>query len=458
MLQLHDTATGAVGPLTLREPGRVTIYACGPTVYDLPHIGHGRYVLVWDVARRFLVSQGYEVTFVSNITDIDDNIINRAAEEGSSESEVAATYEAEWFAAMDRLEVLRPDATPHATAYVTQMVELLERLLAAQVAYLTDDGVYLDVATVADYGLLAGQPLDQLRSGARIEANEQKRSPLDFALWKNAKPQQPSWPASFGAGRPGWHTECVVMSLDLLGEGFDLHVGGQDLRFPHHENERAQAVADGRRFARHWAHSGFVMVGGEKMSKSLKNFTSLTDLLERADARAYRLLCLQAHYRAPLEVTPETIAQAEATLLRLDNLARRFALPALPATPVVLAAFDLDPAAVGEFVAAMEDDLDTPRAFAQVMALVSAANGAADAGDGAGAHALATTVAVLLGALGLRLAPVEVEVDPASAALASARDAARAAKDWAAADRLRAELEVLGWVVEDRDGVTTLHR
>ena len=285
MLQLHDTATGEVRPLELRDEGRVSMYVCGPTVYDLPHLGHGRFTLVFDVLRRHLIASGLAVTYASNITDIDDKIIEKAAAEGRSESAVAAEFEAAWWEAMDRLNVLRPDEIPHATAFVGDMVAMIAELLDRRLAYATSDGVYLDTSQVDGYGLLAGQPLDSLRAGARVEGNDEKRSPLDFALWKTAKPGEPVWPAPFGDGRPGWHTECVVMSLDLLGEGFDLHGGGLDLKFPHHENERAQAVALGRRFARHWAHNGWVMVEGEKMSKSLGNFTSLTDLLAKADGR-----------------------------------------------------------------------------------------------------------------------------------------------------------------------------
>ncbi|MGH9082601.1 MAG: cysteine--tRNA ligase, partial [Acidimicrobiales bacterium] len=327
MLHLHDTATGSVRPIERRDAGRFAMYVCGPTVYDLPHLGHGRFALVFDVLRRYLAFSGLAVRHVSNVTDVDDKLIARAAAEGRAEAEVAAEYEARWWEAMDALDVLRPTDVPHATAYVDDMVSLVADLVGRGAAYETGDGVYLDVASVPGYGLLARQPLESLRAGARVEQREEKRSPLDFALWKKARPGEPTWESPWGPGRPGWHTECVVMSLGLLGEDFDLHGGGQDLAFPHHENERAQAVAAGRGFARHWVHNGWVTVDGVKMSKSLDNFTSLTDMLARSDPRSYRLLVLRSHYRSPLEVTGPTVADAEKALARLDALARRFSLP-----------------------------------------------------------------------------------------------------------------------------------
>ncbi len=287
------------------------MYVCGPTVYDMPHIGHGRANLTFDILRRYLSFTGLKVHHVANVTDVDDNIIRRAAELGRTESDVAAEFEARWWESMDALGDLRPQDIPHATQYIDDMVALVGDLVARGVAYETPDGVYLEVSKVDGYGLLAQQSLASLQVGARVEANEDKRSPLDFALWKKAKEGEPSWDSPWGRGRPGWHTECVVMSLDLLGEGFDLHGGGQDLKFPHHENERAQAVADGKVFAQHWMHNGWVEVEGTKMSKSLGNFTTLPDLLSRSDARAYRLLVLRAHYRSPIEVTPDTLADAE---------------------------------------------------------------------------------------------------------------------------------------------------
>jgi len=459
-LRLYDTATGRICPLELRDPGRVSMYVCGPTVYDVPHLGHGRFALVFDVLRRYLEFRGYEVRYVSNVTDVDDKIIERARREGRTEAEVAAEYERVWWEAVDALGVARPTAVPHATAYVAQMVALIAELVDRGVAYETDDGVYLSVEAVEGYGLLARQSLQSLRAGARVETGEHKRSPLDFALWKKAKPGEPTWPSPWGPGRPGWHTECVVMSLDLLGEDFDIHGGGADLAFPHHENERAQAVAAGRRFARHWVHNGWVMVEGEKMSKSLGNFTSLTDLLARADPRAYRLLVLRSHYRSPIEVTPATVADAEDALARLDALARRFDLdPRLARVAATAAeAAGADPEAVAAFVARMDDDLDTPGALAGIFELVRRANAAADAGDDDGGRRLAVTAAVLCGALGLVLRPGVGELDARTAALVAERDAARAARDWARADAIRAELTAQGWIVEDTPGGTTLRR
>jgi cysteinyl-tRNA synthetase len=477
VLRLHDTATETVRPLELRDPGQVSMYVCGPTVYDVPHLGHGRYALVFDVLRRYLLFTGADVHYVSNVTDIDDHIIQRAAGEGRTEREVAAEYEAKWWDAIDALGVLRPSDTPHATTYVPGMVELVSDLVARGFAYETSDGVYMHVEQIEGYGLLAHQPLDSLRVGARVEVNEEKRSQLDFALWKKAKPGEPSWESPWGPGRPGWHTECVVMSLDLLGDGFDIHGGAIDLIFPHHENERAQAVAEGRPFARHWVHNGWVTVGGEKMSKSLGNFTSLTDLLARSDPRAYRLLVLTSHYRSPIEVTAATVVDAEKGLERLDALARRFSLPdvlAGAAAGYVAAgagagagagtgagASEAQEAALDRFLEAMDDDLNTPVAMAGIFELVRQANAAADAAGSSETEAamgLARMVGVLCGALGLPLRGRAAELDTTAAELAAERDRARSERNWARADAIRGELEALGWTVEDGPRGTSLRR
>jgi cysteinyl-tRNA synthetase len=462
VIRLYDTARGEVRDLVLRSPGRVSMYVCGPTVDNLPHLGHGRFSLVWDVARRWFTFVGLRVHYVSNITDVDDKIIARARDEDRSEVDVVKQYEHDWWDAMGRLGIAAPDDVPHATDYIPQMVELIGSFLERGVAYQTSDGVYFDVTAVPDYGLLAGQPLDSLRAGARVEGNDEKHSPLDFALWKNAKPGEPFWSAPFGDGRPGWHTECVVMSLDLLGEDFDLHTGGLDLKFPHHENERAQAVAAQRAFARHWGHNGSVMVGAEKMSKSLGNFTTLTELLENTDPRAYRLLVLRSHYRSPLEVTREIIADAERALARLDGLARRFELPELAGSRFEVAsshAWEEESLELFERVTAlMNDDLNTPQAVAELFEAVSAAHGAADDGRPVGARRLAQSINALFGAMGLALVAGSHVVDDESYRLVQERDVARAATDWGEADRLRQALVDKGWIVEDGPAGTAIRR
>jgi cysteinyl-tRNA synthetase len=444
VIHLHDTASGTVRELALREPGKVGMYVCGPTVYGPPHLGHGRFSLVFDVLRRYLEWTGLEVRYVSNITDIDDHIIDRANREGRSSEEIAVKCEAVWYQAMDAIGVKRPTVDPHATAYVDEMIALVEELVDRSRAYVTSDGVYLSVETVEGYGLLARQSLDEMRAGGgdRDLVGEEKRSPADFVLWKFAKPGEPSWDSPWGPGRPGWHTECVVMSLDLLGEGFDIHGGGQDLAFPHHENERAQAVALSKQFARHWVHNGFVEVGGEKMSKSLGNFTNLLDLIETVDPRAYRLLVLQSHYRSPLEISRDTTDRAERSLAGLDAFARRVAVDLPGWHPA-------DHEAMDRFRVLMDDDLDTPAAMALMFDLVRKVNAALDAGDVAAAAPLAGAVMAICEAVGLELRSEVAEVPPEIAALALERDEARAAKDFARADAIRTELQAGGWVVED---------
>ena len=465
MLHLHDTATGTVRAIEPRTPGQVSMYVCGPTVDNLPHIGHGRFNLTYDILRRYLLFNGFEVDYVSNVTDIDDKIITRAGKEGRSEEKVVEQFEGAWFEAMDGLGVLRPTSTPHATAYVEDMVRLVADLVGRGVAYETSDGVYLNVEQVQGYGLLARQSLDSLRSGARVESTEEKRSPLDFALWKKAKPGDPTWASPWGPGRPGWHTECVVMSLDLLGEGFDLHGGGIDLIFPHHENERAQAVAQGREFARYWVHNGWVTVDGTKMSKSLGNFTTLPDFLAHHDARAYRLLVLRARYRSPIEVTPETVADAEKGLERLDTLARRFSVGGLlsrTATGYVVEGTPptagIDEDALSAFRARMDDDLDTPGALAGIFDLVTAAHTSADAGDMERGTHLARSAAALAAALGLSLRDDEAVIDEETGRLVAERDLARGAREFQRADALRDELTARGWTVEDTPDGTAIRR
>lgn len=452
MLNLYDTATRSVKPLALREPGRVSIYLCGPTVYGPPHLGHGRATVVYDILRRYLSYRGLDVRLASNITDIDDKIIDRANREGRPWTEITHKCENVWFDAMSRLGVLRPTDVPHATEYVEAMVTMIATLIERDAAYVTDDGVYLHVLAVPDYGLLAHQSLDEMMSGGgdrEVLGADNKKHPADFALWKFSKPDEPSWDSPWGAGRPGWHSECVVMSLELLGEGFDLHCGGADLRFPHHENERAQAVALGKTFANHWMHNGFVVdTEGEKMSKSLGNVLNLLDLLDQYDPRAYRMLLLQTHYRSPIRVGQDNIDAAVSALGGLDGfIARTSHIDASPA----------DTETVTRFCAAMDNDLDTPAAMALIFDVVRRANSAVDAGDTATASALRAAVLEMTVAVGIELSGGQ-DIDADIAAKGVALDAARAAKDFAAADAIRDELQSLGYVVETSKEGTRIRR
>ena len=457
MFRLYDTAKAEIVEVMPRREGEFSMYCCGPTVYDLPHIGHGRAMLSWDLIRRYLEWTGVNVHHVANITDVDDNIINRAAKLGWPWEKVVATYEDEWWKASDALGCHRPIDSPHATAYVDRMVELIVELVRRGFAYDTSDTVYFEATKVDGYGLLARQTIESLQAGARVEADAEKHSPIDFALWKKAAGADdvPQWPSPWGAGRPGWHTECVVMSLDILGEGFDLHGGGLDLQFPHHENERAQAVAWGRPFAEHWVHHGFIEVGGEKMSKSLNNFTSLTDLLSRTDPRAYRLLVYRGHYRAPIDVTPELTAEAESALGRIDALGRR--LGGAPATALGRAGARARGIDVVAFDACLASDLDTPGAIALIFDLIRQANSAFDSHREADGRTAGEAALEFAAALGI-FARVSDEVDSATQDMVRRMDAARAGKDWPTADALRTELQAAGWTVEQTKAGARVHR
>ena len=463
MIRLYDTLTGDVRPLAQRDEGKVSLYACGPTVYDHPHLGHARQAMTYDIIRRYLEWRGVEVNHVANVTDIDDNIINRATREGLTEPEVAVHWEGIYIEAMDALDILHPHQRPHATDYVDEMVEFIQTLMDNGSAYANESGVYLRVHKVDGYGDLVHRSLDDLRegAGARIEVDDNKEDPLDFALWKAAKPGEPTWPSPWGAGRPGWHIECVAMSLGILGDGFDLHGGGTDLVFPHHTNERAEAIAAGRGFATHWMHNAMLNIGGEKMSKSLGNFTTIQALLNEhpLNARALRLLLLQTHYRKTMELNADVIAQGRAAIERLDAMARKAG-----AAGVALDDDARDEQAVDEFIAAMDDDLATPEAMAVVFALARRANAALDAGD-AGASALVATTVDLANALGVvvgagattlhdNAGDHDAEID----AYVAARTEARANKDFAEADRIRNELIGRGIVVEDTANGSVWHR
>ncbi len=443
MLRFTDTLTGEKITFVPRAAGKADIYACGPTVYDVPHVGHARSALTYDVLRRYLRWRGFDVMLVQNVTDIDDKIIKRAAAEGTTEPAVALTYERVYDDQMDRLGIERPDHRPHATAYVDAMVAFIGELLAADMAYVVDGmGVYYRASKLADYGALAHRSADELRegAGARVEIDDRKEDPLDFVLWKAAKPGEPTWPSPWGPGRPGWHIECVAMSLDILGEGFDIHGGGDDLAFPHHENERAEAVGAGKRFARNWVHNAMVNVDGEKMSKSLGNFTTLAALLDNYDPRALRLLVLQTHYRKTMEINGAALDQALRGLDRLDALARR-----MPAADESL----LDSDTIGTFNDEVDDDLATPSGIAIIFETVRQANGAIDAGETTRAESLVATVHAMCGAFGLSLDRRDTETDTEIDSLVATREAARAARNFAAADHVRDELTARGIVLED---------
>ena len=455
MIRLHDTFSREKVELVPRDPGRVSIYVCGPTVYEVPHVGHGRAALEFDVIRRYLEWRGLDVVFVSNVTDVEDKIIARAAEEGSTEPEVAQRYEAAYWAEMDRLGVRRPDSLPRATAYVDRMVKLIGELVDAGRAYVVEgQGVYFDVASFPEYGELAHRRLEDLlgSAGARVDVDERKRSPVDFALWKSAKPGEPAWDSPWGKGRPGWHIECSAMSLDLLGEGFDIHGGGDDLIFPHHENERAQAQGAGHPFARYWVHNGMVMVGAEKMAKSLGNFTTLKDALDAHGPRAMRMAVLQTHYRSPAEIGDRELDAAGEAVARLDALARRARVAGISTDA------PLDEDAAAEFRAAMDDDFGTPEAMAVVFRLARDANTAIDEGDVERAAPGLVTVRELAGALGLELDDGGGAEDAEIDALVQRRNEARSARDFAEADRIRAELAGRGVTLEDTPTGTAWHR
>lgn len=451
MLSLYDTATQGIRPLAMRRPGHLSIYLCGPTVYGPPHLGHGRATLVYDILRRYLTWTGVQVRLVSNITDIDDKIIDRANRESRPWQEITHKCEDVWFRAMSALGVERPTDVPHATEYVDSMIDMIATLVANDRAYTTSDGVYLSVTSVDDYGLLAHQKLEDMLAGGgerEVLGAGEKRHPADFALWKFSKPGEPSWASPWGEGRPGWHSECVVMSLKLLGEGFDLHCGGADLRFPHHENERAQAVALGKQFAAHWMHNGFVVdAEGEKMSKSLGNVANLLDLVDKYDPRAYRMLLLQTHYRSPVRVGQDNIDAAVKALAGVDAFFGRIDTDGVSARADVIDAFR----------AAMDNDLDTPAATALMFDTMRRANAAADAGNSIEAAELAAAVREICAAFGLPINDLG-DVDADAAGKAAELDAARAAKDFARADTLRAELQAAGYVVETTKDGTRVRR
>jgi len=474
MVEIHNTLTRAKEPLRPIEEGRVRMYVCGMTVYDYCHLGHARVLVTFDVIVRYLRSLGYEVIYVRNITDIDDKIINRARELGEPVADLTARFIAAMNEDVDALGVLPPTLEPRATEVIPEIVDMISKLLEKGYAYRGENGdVYYDVSAFPDYGRLSGRRPEELRAGARVEPDEAKDDPLDFVLWKAAKPGEPTWDSPWGPGRPGWHIECSAMSTSTLGEHFDIHGGGMDLQFPHHENEIAQsAAATGAPFVNVWAHNGFVRVDEEKMSKSLGNFFTLRDILARYPAEAVRYFLITSHYRSPLNYTDGQLDAARSALARLYT-----ALRGLPGGDGGGGEGGADPepgaAWVERFRAAMNDDFNTPVALAVLFDLareVNRAREAAAAGRGASeAAALAATLRALGGVLGLLEDEPEAVLqgwgaadggpDPAHVERRiEERAAARAARDFATADRIRDELLGEGVVLEDSPGGTTWRR
>jgi len=442
-MKIFDTMQNGLVDLDTRDPNHVSIYACGPTVYDVPHLGHARTALTYDVLKRFLLWSGYTVTLASNITDIDDKIITRSAEEGISESELASTYTNIYIDQLRQFGVEDPDFRPRATEYVKEMVDIITQLVEQKAAYeIIGHGVYFDVSAFESYGALAGRNADELRESARarITSDEDKKDPLDFALWKAAKPGEPTWDSPWGAGRPGWHIECVAMSLNLLGDNFDIHGGGSDLAFPHHENERAESEASGHTFARHWMHSAMLNVDGEKMAKSLGNFRTLGDALDEYGPRPLRLAMLQAHYRSILELSEETMAGAIGGIDRIDAFFRRMQGANIEETSSLIEIKE-------RFTEAMSNDVGTPDAIAVIFETINSGNTALDNGEALEASAALGTVTELLGVLGLSktVDDTDEEID----ALLMKRETARDEGDFGTADQIRDLLKDRGIEIED---------
>lgn len=460
MLSVYNDLTRAKETFVPLSDGRVNMYVCGMTVYDLCHLGHARVMVVFDVVARYLRWLGYDVTYVRNITDIDDKIINRANERGEPFTELTERFIRAMHEDAAALGVLPPDQEPRATEHLPEIIAMVERLIARGHAYPADNGdVYYDVKSFPGYGRLSGKSIDDLQSGARVEPGEAKRDPLDFALWKAAKPGEPAWDSPWGAGRPGWHIECSAMSTRALGDTFDIHGGGADLTFPHHENEIAQSEgATGHPFVRYWMHNGFVRINDEKMSKSLGNFFTVREILVRYRPEEVRYFILTSQYRSPLNYADEQLDNARAALTRFYT-----ALRDLPAGPPAR-----DEPLAERFHAAMQDDFNTPEALAALFELAREVNRvrADDPDRAAGLGALLRELGGLLGILQddpqVFLRGAEGDGDGFGDAqideLIAQRAAAKAARDWSTADAIRDQLKDAGIVLEDSPAGTTWRR
>ncbi|MFD0485725.1 cysteinyl-tRNA synthetase [Saccharopolyspora erythraea NRRL 2338] len=450
-LHLHDTATRTMREFHPRLAGVASIYVCGATVQGVPHIGHVRGGLNYDVLRRWLVHNGYDVRLVRNVTDIDDKILTKAADAGRPWWEWATAHERAFESAFDRLGCLPPSALPRATGHITQMIELMQRLIDKGHAYAAGGDVYFSVASYAEhYGRLSGQRLDEVQQGESTASG--KRDPRDFTLWKAAKPGEPSWPTPWGDGRPGWHLECSAMSTYYLGSEFDIHGGGLDLVFPHHENELAQSTAAGDGFARYWMHNAWVTMSGEKMSKSLGNTVAIPAILQRAAAPEIRYYLVAPHYRSTIEYSEPALAEAISAYRRIDSFVNRVRQRTGEVGHGTVPA---------EFAAAMDDDLSTPQAIAVVHNAIRESNAALDRGDDRAANEAAASVRTMTDILGLdplseQWADTRGADDAAHHALSELvgsmlqqRQQARAERDFATADAVRDRLQACGIAVED---------
>jgi cysteinyl-tRNA synthetase len=453
-LQIYNTLTRRKEPLETLEPGLVRMYVCGPTVYGKAHVGHALSSVVFDVLRRYLEYRGYRVLHVMNYTDVDDKIIQRARETGQTPEALAARHRLEYEQHMQDLHVLIPTIRPQASLEMGTIIEMIERLVAAGFAYALEGDVYFRVARDEDYGRLSGRKLEDMRAGTRLQIDERKEDPADFALWKAAKPGEPSWPSPWGPGRPGWHIECSAMNLHHLGEQIDIHGGGNDLVFPHHENEIAQTESvTGKPFARYWVHNGMVQLSGEKMSRSLGNLITVEDLLKEHEADAFRLLVLNSGYRNPLTFTDEVITQAEHALERLRGAFK-------PGSGTAGGGGLSEKAAEARrgFEAAMDDDFNSAGALSQLFELVRAINQARDQDASSDAlQAGQTTLRELAGILGLQLEAKGLENREAGKLLdllVEIRDELRRARQWELADRIRDRLAEQGISLEDGPGGT----
>ncbi|MFY9176634.1 MAG: cysteine--tRNA ligase [Caldicoprobacterales bacterium] len=455
-MKLYNTMTRKKEEFVPLHDNEVRMYCCGPTVYNYFHIGNARPFIIFDTFRRYLEYKGYKVTFVQNFTDIDDKMIQKANEEGITVPELAERFIEEYFKDADALGIKRATYHPKATEHIEDIIKFIEKLIEKGYAYEVDGDVYFDTTAYEDYGKLSKQNLEELEAGARIQPGEKKRNPMDFALWKAQKPDEPAWDSPWGKGRPGWHIECSVMSTKYLGDTIDIHAGGQDLTFPHHENEIAQTEAvTGKPFARYWLHNGYINVDNRKMSKSLGNFFTVRDISREYDLEVVRFFMLSAHYRNPVNFSHELLDQAKSALERLYNaknnlehLLRETEDRQLSSKEQEL--YDEMDGYIKKFEEAMDDDINTADALAVIFDLVRDANTHL---SGESSKKLVQKIYdvfnALTGILGIAQKEQEKTLDEEIEALIEKRQQARAAKDWATADKIRDDLRKRGIILED---------